>query len=93
MKHLLCSSWIQPIFPSFHNNIIHSVQCSTAADKKKLTNSSDLSNQHSSSNKPVIEIQLRNVHLSYGKKKVLRGLTLSIFRGQVTAIIGTSGTG
>lgn len=92
MKYQKTPLWIIPIIPTFRNNIIHSIYCSTAADRKKLTNSSDLSHQHSSS-KPVTEIQLRNVHLSYGKQKVLRGLTLSIFRGQVTAIIGTSGTG
>ena len=40
---------------------------------------------------PVVEI--RNLHFSYGDLQVLRGLSLSIPRGEVVAILGGSGSG
>ena len=40
---------------------------------------------------PAVEI--RNLHFSYGDLQVLRGLSLSIPRGQVVAILGGSGSG
>lgn len=40
-----------------------------------------------------LEVELRDVGLSLGGKKVLEGLNLKIRRGEATAIIGTSGTG
>lgn len=36
---------------------------------------------------------MRDIHLQLGKKQVLRGLNLTINRGESTAIVGTSGTG
>eukprot|EP00737_Agarophyton_chilense_P003412 gb/GEZJ01003995.1/.p1 GENE.gb/GEZJ01003995.1/~~gb/GEZJ01003995.1/.p1 ORF type:complete len:305 (-),score=34.87 gb/GEZJ01003995.1/:1080-1994(-) len=41
----------------------------------------------------LAEIELRNVCLSYQQKRVLNNLNLSVYRGESTAIIGTSGTG
>ena len=38
-------------------------------------------------------IELRNVHFGYGAQPVLRGLSLSVPRGKVTALMGTSGGG
>ena len=38
-------------------------------------------------------IQLYNVYKSFGANQVLRGVSLRIFQGQVTTIIGKSGTG
>lgn len=38
-------------------------------------------------------IEFRDVHKSFGKQQVLRGLNLEIPRGKVTCIIGASGTG
>ena len=38
-------------------------------------------------------IELRNVHFGYGAQPVLRGLSLSVPRGKVTAIMGASGGG
>ena len=38
-------------------------------------------------------IQFENVFKAFGAKQVLRGVNLSIFQGEVTAIIGKSGTG
>ena len=38
-------------------------------------------------------IELRNVHFGYGAQQVLRGLSLSVPRGKVTAIMGASGGG
>ena len=40
---------------------------------------------------PAVEI--RNLHFSYGDLQVLRGLSLSIPRGEVVAILGGSGSG
>ena len=38
-------------------------------------------------------IQLSNVYKKFGTNQVLRGVSLRIFKGQVTTIIGKSGTG
>ncbi len=38
-------------------------------------------------------IELRNIHFGYGAQPVLRGLSLSVPRGKVTAIMGASGGG
>jgi phospholipid/cholesterol/gamma-HCH transport system ATP-binding protein len=41
--------------------------------------------------KPIVEI--RDVHYSVGNRKIFSGLTLTIPRGRITAIMGPSGTG
>lgn len=38
-------------------------------------------------------IEIKDLHFSYGDRKVLRGLNLAIPRGQVVAILGSSGCG
>lgn len=38
-------------------------------------------------------IEFREVHKAYGKKQVLRGANLQIYRGEVMVILGGSGTG
>lgn len=38
-------------------------------------------------------VELRDVHFSYGDRPILRGLSLAVPRGQVTAIMGASGGG
>ena len=38
-------------------------------------------------------VELRDVHFSYGQHPVLRGLSLTVPRGKVTAIMGASGGG
>ena len=38
-------------------------------------------------------VELRNVHFAYGAQPVLRGLSLAVPRGKVTAIMGASGGG
>jgi polar amino acid transport system ATP-binding protein len=38
-------------------------------------------------------LSLRNVHLSYGSTQVLKGIDLSVRRGQAVSIIGPSGSG
>lgn len=38
-------------------------------------------------------LELRNVHKSFGSKKILQGATLQVRRGQAIGIIGGSGTG
>lgn len=44
-----------------------------------------------SDNKPMVEV--RNVHKAYGALEVLKGIDLSVKRGQIFAIIGPSGSG
>ncbi|MDD2609271.1 MAG: ABC transporter ATP-binding protein [Giesbergeria sp.] len=38
-------------------------------------------------------VELRDVHFSYGERPILRGLSLAVPRGKVTAIMGASGGG
>jgi phospholipid/cholesterol/gamma-HCH transport system ATP-binding protein len=38
-------------------------------------------------------VELRDVHKAYGRKEVLRGATLEVYRGEVLVILGGSGTG
>jgi len=40
---------------------------------------------------PVIKI--RDLHMSYGKKEVLSGIDLDVYRGQIIGYIGTNGAG
>lgn len=44
-----------------------------------------------SNSKPMVEV--RNVHKAYGALEVLKGINLSVERGQIIAIIGPSGSG
>lgn len=46
-----------------------------------------------SSPAPSALVELRDVHFSYGQQPVLRGLSLTVPRGKVTAIMGASGGG
>lgn len=47
----------------------------------------------SSPSTPATLVELRDVHFSYGEQPVLRGLSLTVPRGKVTAIMGASGGG
>src|SRR5690606_17808171 len=47
----------------------------------------------SSSPVPSALVELRDVHFGYGQRPVLRGLSLTVPRGKVTAIMGASGGG
>ena len=40
-----------------------------------------------------IEIQIENLHKSFGKNKVLRGVNLTFYSGEIIAIVGGSGCG
>lgn len=40
-----------------------------------------------------VHVQLQDVHMQFGDHQVLRGLNLSVQRGQVAVVIGGSGTG
>ena len=39
------------------------------------------------------KIKLKNVYKSFGKKTVLRGVDLDIYKGESLVVIGGSGTG
>jgi len=47
---------------------------------------------HISSSPPPL-VRLRDVHLSFGSHKVLRGISLDVRKGQAVSIIGPSGAG
>ncbi len=38
-------------------------------------------------------VEFRDIHKAYGSKQVLRGATLTVYRGEVMVILGGSGTG
>ncbi len=38
-------------------------------------------------------VEIRDVHYSVGQRKIFNGLSLEVRRGQITAIMGPSGTG
>ncbi|MBN1499029.1 MAG: ATP-binding cassette domain-containing protein [Spirochaetes bacterium] len=44
-------------------------------------------------NSGKIKIKIRDIHKSFGSKKILRGIDLDIFEGEILCIIGPSGTG
>src|SRR5690606_31976069 len=46
-----------------------------------------------SSQLPTMSIHFRDVHKSFGPKRVLQGFTLDIEEGETMVIIGSSGTG
>lgn len=41
----------------------------------------------------MIKISINNLHKSFGENRVLRGLTLDVYEGEILCIIGKSGTG
>lgn len=41
----------------------------------------------------MVKIKIENLHKSFGEKSVLRGITLSVEKGEILCIIGKSGTG
>lgn len=81
-------AWIFPIPLSVHQRLAACSQSTDAKPESKTKPPATAAEKLS-----VAEIELRDIHLSFGKKRVLRGLNLSIRKGEATAIIGTSGTG
>lgn len=51
-----------------------------------------MSQTHSSQDRPVL-VQLRDVHLSFGSNRVLKGIDLAVRKGDAVSIIGPSGSG
>jgi len=41
----------------------------------------------------MVKISINNLHKSFGENRVLRGLTLDVYEGEILCIIGKSGTG
>ncbi len=50
-----------------------------------------MSNAPANSNAPILET--RNLHVSFGKQAVLRGISLAVPRGQTLVVVGESGCG
>ena len=46
-----------------------------------------------SKNSPEITISIKNLHKSYGKKEVLKGLNLEVYAGELFGFIGRNGIG
>ncbi|KAI0564613.1 ABC transporter [Gracilaria domingensis] len=65
-------------------------KCTRSAERAHTLRKDSQSHQQAPE---LAEIELRNVTLSYNRRVVLDDLSLSIKRGESTAIIGTSGTG
>ncbi|MDD3141797.1 MAG: amino acid ABC transporter ATP-binding protein, partial [Lachnospiraceae bacterium] len=38
-------------------------------------------------------VELKDIHKSFGKNEILKGIDLTIEKGDVVALIGSSGTG
>ncbi len=38
-------------------------------------------------------IRVENLHVSYGQKEVLKGVSLNVEKGQIVSIIGPNGSG
>jgi len=47
----------------------------------------------STNNQNLVPLSLQNVRAGYGKKEILRGLTLEVRRGEIVALIGANGAG
>lgn len=41
----------------------------------------------------MLNIKVKNIHKSYGEKKVLKGLNFEAKQGEVIAVIGKNGAG
>ncbi len=59
------------------------------ADRR--ASSRDVPDRRSHAREPFVEF--RDVHKAYGRKQVLRGADLTVYRGEVLVILGGSGTG
>lgn len=53
----------------------------------------NLSNNRAENNTPNVLIEVRDLHKSFGNHEVLKGITTSVSKGDVIAIIGPSGCG
>lgn len=70
----------------------HSVVLPPELDAFTLS-SHDLASSPSSNGAGDVLIEFRNVHKSFGDKRILSGASFSIRRGEAVGIIGASGTG
>jgi phospholipid/cholesterol/gamma-HCH transport system ATP-binding protein len=61
----------------------------TAPDRREFSRDSADRRQHVRD----VVVRFEEVHKAYGKKEVLRGATLDLYRGEVLVILGGSGTG
>ncbi|MFJ3413702.1 amino acid ABC transporter permease/ATP-binding protein [Pseudomonas protegens] len=70
----------------------HTLNNDQAVTLRKSTETFKLQSQHRSNEGETV-LQLQGLHKSYGNHEVLRGIDLSIKKGEVLCIIGPSGSG
>lgn len=91
-KHFLGCKQPQRCWRSTRSLLNELVQ-DTASTSAPHVSATSLSNGHSPANDEQVLIEFRDVHKSFGEKKILQGATFTVRRGEAVGIIGASGTG
>ncbi|MES2207455.1 MAG: amino acid ABC transporter permease/ATP-binding protein [Pseudomonadota bacterium] len=83
-------AFLPPLSPSLSPPV--SPANTTSLDiTKKIQQLTKIDASKDSSHKPFVEF--RNVQKAYGQRKILRGIDLNVYRGEVVVLMGPSGSG
>src|SRR5581483_7989724 len=74
-----------------HEAVSSRIMMSSTIPADRSASSRDVPDRRSHAREPFVEF--RDVHKAYGRKQVLRGADLTVYRGEVLVILGGSGTG